>query len=171
VVQALPKSRKIEWVIEKATEIGAASVIPMVTERTVVRPRTGRGEQHLERWRRIAIGAARQCSGAWVPEVREIHSFSRALAVCAGFDAALIATLLPGTEPLADVMARLREPQVKDVALLIGPEGDFSPSEQAEAGTSNCVGVSFGSRVLRSETAAIYGLSVLAYELLRESGA
>lgn len=163
LVQAIPKSDKFEWIIQKATEIGVWNIIPVVTERGVVRLDGDRAAQRVERWQRIAVEAARQCRTAWIPRVASVATFSQFLSAGFHSELALIGSLEESAIPLRTCL-RDRNAPPTSVTLCIGPEGDFSPSEMAAARAGGAIPVSYGKRVLRVETAALYGLSALAYE-------
>jgi 16S rRNA (uracil1498-N3)-methyltransferase len=165
LVQALPKGRKMDLIVEKATELGAARIVPTITERAISRPAGRSRAEKQARWQRVASTAARQCGTAHVPEVLPVSSFADALAAASSCSLFLVASLQPDAVPLRDALAPCRQDPPARVAMLIGPEGDLTPGELEMATQAGAVRVSFGSLVLRVETAALYGLSVLAYEL------
>lgn len=166
LVQAIPKTQKMEWIIQKATEIGVWEIMPVMTERGVVRLEGGRAEHRRERWQRIAEEAARQCRTAWVPRVAPIAGMKGVLGGLRR-DLLLIGSLESDAVPLKPFLRSLEGNPPRTAALLIGPEGDFSPGEMEAAKAAGAVPVSYGPRVLRVETAAIHGLGVLAYEFTR----
>jgi 16S rRNA (uracil1498-N3)-methyltransferase len=162
LIQAIPKGSHMDQIVEKATELGAAAVVPVVTERTVRRP----AASQVDRWVRIAVGAAKQCGTPWVPEIHPV----RALCDVLSPDAAkagllLVASLEKDSLPVARVLREAAGRNHLAVGLIIGPEGDLTAGEYRAAREAGAVPVSFGSLVLRVETAAIFGLSVLRYEL------
>lgn len=163
LVQALPKGGRMDWIIEKAVELGVSEIFPVITERVVARLDARQSVEKSERWRRVAISAAKQCGTAWVPAVRPVADFGAALRLVQA-DLVLIGSLAPDARPLRAALRELAARPVRSVALLIGPEGDFTPGELQLAAAAGAVGVSFGTLVLRVETAALFGLSVLAYE-------
>ncbi len=158
LIQAVPKPDRWELVLQKAVELGATSIQPVLTQHTEFRP----NPKKQERWSKIVLNAAQQCEVRWLPRLRSLEKFSAVLPSFGEYDLVLIGSLYDGTRPLRDVPMG----EKKKVALLIGPEGDFSREEVAAAVEAGAVPVSFGDRILRTETAAIFGLSVLAYELL-----
>ena len=166
LVQCLPKGKRMDIVVEKATEIGAAVIVPTVSERTVVRPKASQAAERVERWRRIALSATRQSRSAWLPEVTPISDFPGAVGRFGRSDVLLVATVASGTRPLRDVLHAVRDDSPSRVALVVGPEGDLTPAEVELARVAGGIAVGFGPRVLRAETAGIYGVSVLAHELL-----
>lgn len=166
LVQALPKGRKMDLIVEKATEFGAAAVWPVETERIVVRPTGAWRREHVERWQRIAGSAAAQCGLDWVPEIREVSPLADVLPLCGTFDAVLIGCLGGQVPSLHSVLGGLKARECRRLALLIGPEGDLAEREIGDVVGAGGLPVSFGPLVFRVETAALYGLSVLAYEFL-----
>lgn len=162
LVQALPKLDKMGLIIEKATELGAAKIIPVTTGRTVVRPDAKKENSKAERWRKIALVAAKQCGRTTIPEVMPVTGFGDALKILNDAEIKIIPCLSGDTKALKEV---LNGRKVKSAAVLIGPEGDFTDKEINDAKAAGAVPVSFGPEVLRSETAAICALSVLNYEL------
>jgi 16S rRNA (uracil1498-N3)-methyltransferase len=165
LIQAIPKAQKMEWIIQKATELGVWSIIPVMTERGVVKLEDERAEHRTARWQRIAVEAAKQCRTAWIPRVEPVVRFKALMESRPKVDVMLMGALDADTVPLKGCLAKLTARRVNSVALLIGPEGDFSPAEIQAARSAGAIPVSYGTRVLRVETAALYGLSVLAYEL------
>lgn len=165
LIQAIPKDQKMEWIIQKAAELGVRDILPVMTERGVVRLAGDRAGQRVERWQRVAGEAARQCRTAWTPRVGSIMPVADLLEKGIGVDLLFVASLEPESRCFKDVLRSFSGARQRSVGLMVGPEGDFSPAEYALAKAKGAVPVSFGSRVLRVETAAIYGLSVLQYEL------
>ena len=154
------KGSRWDWTIEKATELGVTEIVPIVSERTIVRIAAEDRVAKRERWARIVEDAARQSDAKWLPEVREPVDFKDALllvAECECYVGAL--TNPPPMDALSAVMSA-RYDKSKPLAMFVGPEGDFTPSELA-ALLKVATPVSFGPTILRAETAAIYGLGVL----------
>ncbi len=164
--QALAKGKRMDWIIEKAVELGAARIVPVAAERCVVRLNRTQAEARVGRWRKIAASAARQCHVAHIPEVSLLASMDAAIAAASASDLFLVGALTRDAVNLMDVLADVRRGCIASLALLIGPEGDFTEAEVSRAVAAGARPVSFGSRVLRVETAAVYGLSVAAYEFL-----
>lgn len=157
------KGRRMDWTLEKAAELGADRILPLLSARSVVQVETpAEAADKQERWQRIVIEATRQSGGAWVPSVAAPLPFDQALPRLRAIRPLLAAALTPDARPLREVLATLAgEPPPREAAWLVGPEGDFTPGEiehLREAGARLC---SLGTRVLRTETAAIYGLAVL----------
>lgn len=160
VAQAMPKAQKMDYVVEKATELGADAILPFVSERTIVR---SAGAARLERWRRIARGAAKQSGRRGVPGVTVPLQFEELLARFRAYDLALFAWESADSQPLR---LRLREllAGATSVLVVIGPEGGFSHAEADAARASGAELVSLGRNILRTETAALVLLAILNYE-------
>jgi len=159
--QGLPKSDKMDLIVQKATELGVASIVPLVTERTIMKIRDE--EKRVARWRKIAREAAMQSNRPDIPRVEGIRGFSDFLRTLAPDPFTLL--LLPweeGTVPVKDVLRR--NPDATSIIVLIGPEGGFSQVEAAEARSKGFHAVSLGPNILRTETAAIAALSMVGYE-------
>ncbi len=168
LAQALPKGATMDDIVRQATEIGAARIVPLLSERTQVHLDGDRAEKKTGKWHTGAIEAAKQCGNPWLPEIAPIQDFSAFVASTAGYELKLIASLHAGsmtlTKALAAHIAKHGRPP-RSVLWLVGPEGDFSPSELTAALTAGCVPVTLGPLVLRSDTAAVYALSILSNAL------
>lgn len=156
---AIPKGKNMDLVVQKAVELGVSKIQPLVTRRTIVQP----GEGKAEKWRRVALEACKQCGLDHLPEVAEPLAFDEWLAKRSTTDLALIASLAPGARPMKEVV-RTGE-STSGVTVLIGPEGDFTPEETTAALAAGFHPVTLGANVLRAETAALFCLSALRYEL------
>ena len=164
--QGLPKSDKMELIIQKAVELGAAGVIPVEMKRCVVKLEEKKKKSRRERWQAIAESAAKQSKRSRIPEVGEVMSYKAAVDLAGEMDL----FLLPyenerGMEATREVLECIR-PGMK-VAILIGPEGGFDPKEVAQAAEKGARAISLGSRILRTETAAIasVGMCMLYIEM------
>lgn len=167
LIQAVPKGHRMDFIIEKGTELGMSRIMPVLTENTVTRPAGKQADNKLERWNKIALSAARQCGTPWLPDINPVTGLEQALDQCGGFDLLLVGSLRSGARRFKDVLAEKSEVLggCPAIGVLIGPEGDFTSSEYELAEVKGAVPVSFGGLVLRVETASIYALSVLSYEL------
>ncbi len=161
LAQALPKKSKMDHIVEKATELGAARVIPLITERTIVRPNAAGCKKKVERWRKIAVEASKQCGRVSVPEIEEVSLYGDVVSRMDGYDLALLACLTDKTVPIKKALAGFKSGKI---LVLIGPEEDFTPEEARLARRDNCRLVSLGRRVLKSDTAGLFVLSALVYE-------
>jgi 16S rRNA (uracil1498-N3)-methyltransferase len=216
--QAIPKGKNMDLIVQKAVEIGAAEIAPIISERTIVELDAKEAEQKQIKWQQVAIEAAKQCGQNWLPRVhtpRKLKDFlsepfsepveatvtggkfPNALplrtAAPTAFDLRLIGSLQSDAQHLKTILAhsvkeserrnksplpqgegRVREtfPEKKhrnlptSVLMMVGPEGDFTPAELALAKSHGCRPITLGPIILRVETAAIYCLSILSYELL-----
>lgn len=165
LAQAVPKGKNMDLIIEKATELGAAVIAPLLSERTVVRGSEGEHERKQEKWQRVAIEACKQCGQNWLPGVQKPCSPKAFFDRCDRFDLMLIASLQSDARPLKQTLADHGAASLRSVLILVGPEGDFTPAEMSLAKTHGCRPVTLGPIILRTETAAIYCLSVLNHEL------
>ena len=154
----MTKGSRWDWTIEKATELGVTRIVPVVSDRTIVRIAPDERAAKRERWMRIAEDAARQSDAKWLPEVLAPVSFAESLALVRETTCFIGALTTPPPPMIAEAIRTSPSPFA--FSLYVGPEGDFTPSELA-ALVAIATPVSFGSTILRAETAAIYGLSVL----------
>lgn len=160
VAQALPKGAKFDLVVEKATELGAAIIRPFTSERTIAR---GAGAQKVARWRRIARSAAEQCGRREMPTIADPVSYAELAGRFREYGAVLFAWESADRTPLRERLPALIA-SARSVLLVIGPEGGFSHAEAAAARTNGAHLVSLGPHILRTETAALALLAVVAYE-------
>ncbi len=168
LAQALPKGATMDDIIRQATEVGAARIAPLLSERTQVHLAGDRQDKKLEKWRTTAIEAAKQCGNPWLPEIRPLQSLAAFLPSAKDYDLKLIASLHAGATTLKPALKHFHAQHgsaPRKVLWLVGPEGDFSPAEMTAALTAGFQPVTLGPLVLRSDTAAIYALSILSYEL------
>jgi 16S rRNA (uracil1498-N3)-methyltransferase len=173
--QAIPKGKNMELIVQKAVEIGAAEIAPIISDRTVVQVDSGSGAQKQAKWQQIAIEAAKQCGQNWLPRVHAPKKLAELFSAgtAESFDIRLIGSLQPGAQHLKKVLTDYSSQHQHcpgSVLMLVGPEGDFTPAELALARRHGCQPITLGPIILRVETAAIYCLSVLSYELLIQSG-
>src|SRR3954470_24876962 len=130
--QALPKGPGMESIVRKATEIGAARIVPLESERTQVHLDEDRSDKKIEKWQTAALEAAKQCGNAFVPEVLPVQNAAAFIESARGYDLKLIASLQPGAKSLKTVLAAYQATHKRPpgkVVWLIGPEGDFTPAE------------------------------------------
>lgn len=161
LIQAIPKKEKMDHIVEKAVELGVYSIAPVFTGRTIPSWDESKRIDQVERWRRIATEASKQCGRSDIPHVSEITGFEDSLKNADEYDLGLIAALSGETVPLK---AAIKDFKAGAVALAIGPEGDFMPAEIARAKEAGFKLISLGPRVLKSDTAALAALSILGYE-------
>ncbi len=168
--QAIPKGKNMDLIVQKAVEIGAAEIVPILSDRTVVRLDREEASQKQAKWHSVAIEAAKQCGQNWLSEVLAPCTLAQFLSERHAFDLQLIGSLqsdaLRLKQILADYSAAHHGGPPASVLMLIGPEGDFTPAELNLARNHGCRPITLGPIILRVETAAIYCLSILSYELL-----
>ena len=175
LAQAVPKGKTIEWILEKATELGATEIVPLLTERTVIQLDPRDAAKKREKWQGVVVEACKQCGQNWLPSVKLPQTLKAFLKANQPFDLMLIASLQPDAISFKKVLTdfnttfKTERFQIKNMPrllILIGPEGDFTMEEIALAQEHGCQPITLGPIILRTETAAIYCLSVLNYELL-----
>lgn len=156
--QCLPKQGKMEVIIQKCVELGIFEIVPTVSKRCVVNIE-GK-ENKLLRWNKVAQEASKQCGRAFVPAVKQPQRLSSI--DFSSFDAVILAYENEDTMTLKQAIHRLDKNE--SIALLIGPEGGFEPSEAEELISKGAVSVSLGKRILRTETAGMAALAQIMYE-------
>ena len=167
--QAIPKGKNMDLIVQKAVEIGAAEISPLISERTIVDLDKQEAEQKREKWQQIAIEAAKQCGQNWLPAMHTPQKLKDFFSHQSAHDLRLIGSLQPDALHLKNILAEYRErrgDRPLTVLMMVGPEGDFTPAELALAKSHGCQPITLGPIILRVETAAIYCLSVLSYELM-----
>ncbi len=163
LAQAIPKGKNMEFIIQKAVELGAARIVPLLSDRTVVHLDAQELEKKRTKWRETALEACKQCGQNRVPEIDLPRSPKAFFESGERFDLQLIASLQPDARKVKTVLAEYPAPS--SALVLVGPEGDFTPAELSLAKSHGCQPVTLGPIILRTETAALYCLSVLAHEL------
>lgn len=167
--QGLPKSDKMEVIIQKAVELGAAGVIPVATRNAVVKLDAKKAESKVRRWQAIAESAAKQSKRSYIPQVGAVMSLKEAFSYIEEqkFDLCMIPyELEKGMDGTKQVLSRLASGQ--QIAVFIGPEGGFDEEEIRLALEKNVIPVSLGKRILRTETA---GPTILALLMMKFEGA
>jgi len=159
--QGLPKSDKMDFIVQKATELGVSSLVPLMTERTIMKVKDE--EKRVTRWQKIAREAAMQSGRPDIPKVETIRSFSDFIRTLApGPQTLLLFPWEEGTVPIKQVLRQT--PDALNIIVLIGPEGGFSQAEAEAAKEKGFHLVSLGPNILRTETAAVAVLSMILYE-------
>ena len=162
--QGLPKADKMEWIIQKAVELGAYEIIPVATRRCVVKLDDKKASSKIARWQGIAEAAAKQSKRGIIPEISEVMSFERAVKMAADMSVRIIPyEMAEGMEKTREIIERLKPGQ--NIAVFIGPEGGFEDSEIQFATENGIVPVTLGRRILRTETAGMTVLSWIMYRL------
>jgi 16S rRNA (uracil1498-N3)-methyltransferase len=163
--QGLPKGEKMEWILQKGTELGAFAFFPFSSERTIVKLDAKKEAKKLERWRKIVKEAAEQSHRAVLPEVLSPVSWKQALASARQYTRCVIAYEKEDSRTLHHVLDTLSTGD--SLLVLIGPEGGFSADEVAQAEAEGILPVTLGPRVLRTETASQYVLAAISYQFER----
>ena len=165
---AIPKGKIIEGIIQKSVELGVHRVVPVLSERVVTQLDGESGEHKREKWEQVAIEAIKQCGAAWLPKIEAPVTIEQFLARKEKFDLSLVGSLHIERRHPRDVFREFEKQNgrlPKTASVWIGPEGDFTLDELKMIQDSRARPVSLGNLVLRVETAAVYCLSVLNYEL------
>ena len=164
----IPKGKIIESIIQKSVELGARTIAPLLTERVVTRlDGKGAGEKR-EQWQQVAIEAMKQCGAARLPEIKTPGTIEHFLALKEKSELQLVGSLQKERRHPRDVFHEFKQTNghlPRTAAVWIGPEGDFTPHELNSIQSAGAQPVSLGRLVLRVETATIYCLSILNYEL------
>lgn len=162
--QGLPKGDKMDWIIQKAVELGVCGIVPMATRRSVVRLDQKKAEAKVRRWNAVSESAAKQSGRMIVPKVCQAVSFSQACAMVQKMDVGLIPyELADGMEEARALFDRIQPGM--EAGILIGPEGGFDVEEVEEAKQAGICPISLGRRILRTETAGMAALSILMFHL------
>lgn len=163
LAQGLAKGEKMEFIIQKAVEMGAYSVVPVAMEHSVVRLDVAKAAKKVERWQKIAESAAKQSKRDIIPEVQPVQTMAQMLAAndCA---TKIIAYECEDKKSLKTALKEAQANALTDLLLIIGPEGGISEAELETARAAGAVPVSLGRRILRAETAGLVAISAIFYE-------
>ncbi len=169
LAQAVPKGKNMDLIVQKAVELGAAAIDPILSERTVVQLDAADLAAKRAKWQAIALEACKQCGQNHLPDValpvtpKVFFEQNRPKGLL------IIASLQSDSQPLKSVLRAWQDQHDSElpdeVTVFVGPEGDFTPAELSLAKSHGCQPITLGPIILRTETAAIYCLSVLAHEL------
>ena len=155
----MPANERMDWLVEKAAELGAASIQPLMSERSVLRIKGERADKKISHWRGVAVAACEQCGRSRVPLIHDVASLAdwlKGLEDAAADGSRLLLSLREGSRPLAQAV-----PGSGALTFLSGPEGGLAPAEEAAAIARGFGPVTLGPRVLRAETAPLACLSLL----------
>ena len=152
--QALPKQGKMEYIIQKNTELGVCEFVPVYTKRCVAKP-----SDKTKRWQKVAFEAAKQCGRGIIPSVHDTISFEQAVSEASAFENKLLLYECEDKTTLRDVI----KDKISEIAVFVGPEGGFEPFEAEAAKKAGIVPVTLGKRILRTETAAAAVTPVLLF--------
>lgn len=168
LAQAVPKGKNMDFIVQKAVELGVTRVAPLLSDRTVVQLDSTEIEKKRTKWQEIALEACKQCGQNHLPEISAPTTLKYFFEKGDRSELLLIASLQPDARALKSVLADFSAIHTRlscSVTVLVGPEGDFTPAEISFAKSQGCLPITLGPIILRTETAAIYCLSVLAHEL------
>ena len=164
LVQALVREQQMDSLIQKAVELGVHEIWPLQTDHAVVKIRPADVGKKTSRWQTIALSSCKQSGNPWLPIIAPVRKLTDALVdLREARGAACFGALQPGALPLPTYFGRLRQENCPQVTMFIGPEGDFSATEVAALLAAGVQPVTFGQRVLRAETAALFILAALEY--------
>lgn len=150
---AVPKKSKFETIIEKAVELGVSEIIPLKTERTEAAWKTEHNQKKIKRFNTVILNAVKQSQQLYIPEIRPLTKFKDALKDNTGHAAMIIPSLAGNPDNILSVLKNISI--TEKLIIFIGPEGDFTADEYAQAQAAGCIPVSLGPTVLKVETAAL----------------
>lgn len=169
LAQAVIRAERMDWLVQKAVELGGITEIwPLQTDWCVVRVPPAEAARKAARWQAVAWAACKQSGNPWLPEIAPVMRLDAAIARLAG-RAACFGALQPGAVPLPDCLNALRRADCPEMAVFIGPEGDFTPAEVESLLAAGIHPVTLGENVLRVETASLFVLSAIKYAWLPSS--
>ena len=164
LIQGLPKSDKMDLIVQKCTELGAEKIIPVIMERTVVKIDGSNGAKKVERWNKIVLEASKQCGRTKIPTVEKIVNLENIVENLSKYDIVIVPYECEKENTIKAVL-RNTDTNIGNVAIVIGPEGGFSEKDiSILEKLPNVKKVSLGKRILRTETAGIATVSMLLYE-------
>ncbi|HZF01109.1 MAG TPA: RsmE family RNA methyltransferase [Methylomirabilota bacterium] len=165
---AIPKGKIIEDIIQKSVELGAQRIVPLLTERVVTHLDGENAEHKRDKWQQIAVEAIKQCGATWLPKIEAPMTIEKFLTRKERFDLSLVGSLQSERRHPKEIFREFEKQNgrlPKSAAVWIGPEGDFTLDELQAIQNSGAQPITLGKLTLRVETAAIYCLSILNYEL------
>ncbi len=161
--QGLPKSDKLQLIVQKTTEIGVDQIVPMICQRSIPKQTVATQKKRQARWQRIAIEAAKQCKRPRFPKVLDTRKITDCFEMATHLDLSILFWENEENQEIKVILQNHR--QIRSVGLFIGPEGGFSDEEVEDAIQSGCIPARLGDNILRTETAAIVGVALVVYEL------
>ena len=162
LADCLPKQNRFDNIIEKATELGVDEIDPLISERTIARPKDNNSK--LERWQRIAKEAAEQCARDTIPKIGDVRELDAWLKEITPLNSDTLLLFCWESEQTTTVREVLSVNSEKNIIVLIGPEGGFSEREVDAIKSAGGVSVTLGKRILKTDTAAISVLAMINYE-------
>ena len=162
IIQGLPKSDKMELIIQKCTELGVKEITPLELNRCIVKVSAKDKDKKIKRWQTIAEVAAKQCGRNLIPKVNDIYNLKNIYTLLENYDIILLANELEKSTTLKDILKQdLRN---KKIAVIIGPEGGLEPSEIEALKQLGAKSITLGKRILRTETVAMIMSGIILYE-------
>lgn len=161
IYQGLPKGEKMELLIQKCVEIGVDKIVPVNTDRTIVKL-SGKEDKKVDRWNKISESASKQSRRGKIPIIEKIVSFKQAIEICKENDINIIPYEKEKEKSLKSVIKQFKG---EKIGVFIGPEGGFSEKEINMAIENNILPITLGKRILRTETAGMVATTILLYEL------
>ena len=161
LLQALPERERMEWIIQKTTELGVSAIVPFHSKRSISLEEREKRQQKAHRWPEIAQKASRQCRRALVPVIAPYTNFARALRYADEYDLKIVLWEKEVKTGLSGICSNEKPPT--SICVLVGPEGGFSEKEILTARVAGFIPVGLGPRILRTETAAITVIAVMQY--------
>lgn len=168
LLQAMPKPKAMDYIVQKATELGVTRIVPLLTERVVSQLDERAAAEKAEKLQPVALEAIKQCGSPWLPKIEPPLLLKKFLERRETFDLSVVASLHPGSQHAHKFIEQFQTTHHRlptTAAAWIGPEGDFTPAEIELILAGGAHPITLGRLVLRSDTAAIYSLSVLNHEL------
>ncbi|MBC8063100.1 MAG: 16S rRNA (uracil(1498)-N(3))-methyltransferase [Clostridiaceae bacterium] len=162
--QGLPKSAKMDLIVQKATELGVKKITPIITDRVVVKSELGEFRK-TDRWRRIALEACKQSKRSLIPIIETPIEFEELLSQLKGIDLIVVPYENEEGKGIKAMIKEIRDINIKTVAVIIGPEGGFEEAEIEKLKALGAHVITLGPRILRTETAGFVAVSILMYEL------
>jgi 16S rRNA (uracil1498-N3)-methyltransferase len=170
LLQAIPKAKAMDYIVQKTTELGVARIVPILSERVVVQLNKHEATAKAEKLQPVAIEAIKQCGSPWLTKIEPPLTLKSFLGREEKFELSLVASLQESSQSPREFIYQFEAQHQRlpsSACVWIGPEGDFTPVEMELLRTKGALPITLGRLVLRSDTAAIYSLSVLNYELQR----
>lgn len=160
LAQAIPKGKNMDWIVQKAVELGVSRIQPLVTRHTIVSP----GDEKAGKWRRTALEACKQCAQFTIPVIEDPLGFGEWIDRPDPSALKVIASLAEDPRNFRETLAA--HPELDSITILIGPEGDFAPEETEAALAAGFIPVTLGDLVLRVETATFFCLSAVRFQYI-----
>lgn len=162
--QGLPKASKMDLIVQKATELGVKEIVPIITERVIVKNEMGEFKK-LDRWQRIALEACKQCKRTFIPEIKEPMEFETMIKHLNTMDLVIVPYENASGYGIKNVMKNISAQGILNIAIIIGPEGGFEEQEINKLKENDAHIVTLGPRIFRTETAGFVCTTLLQYEL------